>query len=338
MAGLEGAICEASRDDDKCKASAVNESDLFDLDAFPTFSPLLTACKGYARKTGCRFRASQFPGLLEEAGCAQASSDEGSSRPSGPPAQSDSDLASRLEVLPVVKSFAARLHAKEAALLEELERASDIVMAESVRNAMIAAFQTIDLWPPVPKPPGVDDEDCCYEDVFADITLIAQRAYNSEIRRAGQKDLARRARTSSWLVDFADEVGYGSLPMSSTQQTMLHEFANRLQDWEEKQQTKSTVRDVFLRGLGAGAAADKLRAEASEWWSVAENRRTAYWTAAGLVTIGPVATGMALWARHAWQKRKDRLAEEASKEQASSGQQNSCNELATDAGVAQATQ
>ena len=32
-----------------------------------------------------------------------------------------------------------------------------------VRNAMIAAFQRLELWPPTPPPEGIEDDDCCYE-------------------------------------------------------------------------------------------------------------------------------------------------------------------------------
>merc|ERR1719375_445297 len=98
-------------------------------------------------------------------------------------------LAARLQAAPAISCFADRLRAGERELVEEMSRAYDVVMNESVRNAMVAAFRELGLWPPSPAPEGVADDDCDFEDLAAPIPVIAQRIYNDEAHRRRDLDL-----------------------------------------------------------------------------------------------------------------------------------------------------
>merc|ERR1712129_197171 len=87
---------------------------------------------------------------------------------------------------------------------KELERAFSVVMEESVRNAMVSAFQRLDMWPPRPTPAGVCMEDCSYEDVSAPLAVVAQRAYNDELRRARDAAKAQQARFHDFALRAAE--------------------------------------------------------------------------------------------------------------------------------------
>ena len=45
---------------------------------------------------------------------------------------------------------------------EELKHAFSIVMAESVRNAMVAMFKAMTMFPPTPPPGNVFEDDCAF--------------------------------------------------------------------------------------------------------------------------------------------------------------------------------
>ena len=62
-----------------------------------------------------------------------------------------------------MQAFASRLRQGDPELAEEHERAFRVVMVEGVRNAMMAAIQRLELWPPLPTPRGIEEDDCCYE-------------------------------------------------------------------------------------------------------------------------------------------------------------------------------
>lgn len=75
-----------------------------------------------------------------------------------------------------MQAFAERLRQGDPELAEEHERAFRVVMVEGflpwlglgslmrgVRNAMMAAIQRLELWPPLPTPRGIEEDDCCYE-------------------------------------------------------------------------------------------------------------------------------------------------------------------------------
>merc|ERR1712216_740782 len=135
-----------------------------DQEVFRNFWPLLDSSRDYARLSGCRFRSRSFDGIAGDESQAavtstRAHSDDTDDRlPSA--ADTDDRMIARAHAAPTVYRFADRLRAGEAALLEELDKAFRIVMAESVRSAMIATCQVLELWPPSPAPVGVADDDC----------------------------------------------------------------------------------------------------------------------------------------------------------------------------------
>jgi len=286
-------------------------------DVFREFSPLLVASQNYARLSGCRFRMESFRGILEERTSGGALGDEeaavGAARQG-----SDREHAAKLRAAPAVRMFSERLQAEDPALIEELECASRIVNAEGVRSAMVAAFQLLELWPPTPAPLGIDEEDCCFEDVSAPMQVIAQRAYNDEARRAvdasvhgGVSKMQHRARTAAYLVDFASEFGVPLPAMRETQVNMLREFLERVADYEASQADslgqplRESVQNAILHALGAGAVIDKLPSEAETRQWLANHRTAAIWTAtaAGLLTVGPIPVAGIHLARWAWNKK-----------------------------------
>lgn len=298
-------------------AIADNASSPLDTEAFRRFAPLLTACQGYASHSGCRFRSNSFSGIPSSK---QSQSEGRQSEAASPPVVSaararDSGprLAAKLHAVPVVREFGARLRAGELGLVEEIDRAFRIVMAESVRNAMLGMFQALGMFPPAPPPPGIGDDDCSYEDVAAPLPVIAQRLYNDQARRVsdttgGPCRLQQRAMTAAFLVDFADGVGAKLPPMSETQQSMLKEFAERTSEHSKQQgdagDQRAHARDVFLAGLGYGSAAESLRLEAQKWWK--ENWQSVLWTAAGAAIVGIAAVaGAALSQRAADRQRRE---------------------------------
>lgn len=273
--------------------SPATRAPALDEAAFRHFAPLLRASQDYASHSGCRFRAGSFDGLPTVASndsSIPASVSAARSRDPGP------RLAAKLSAAPVVAEFGARLKRGEPELAEEVERAYRIVMVESVRNAMAGMFQALEMYPPSPPPPDVDDEDCAYEDVSAPLPVVAQRLYNDQVRRVsdtsgGPGRLDKRAMTAAYIVDFAEVLGVPLPTIPETQRDMLQELSARIAEETQRRGTPQheteRVRDVFLNGFGAGAAAENLRQEASKWW--AENWKAVAWSVAGAAVVGVAA-------------------------------------------------
>jgi hypothetical protein len=162
------------------------------------------------------------------------------------------------------------LRSGEAPLLEEFDKAFRIVMAESVRSAMLATCQLLEQWPPSPSPAGVADDDCAFEDVSADIPVIAQRLYNDEQRRqrlapgSGDFDpMKRRAMMATFIVEFATAAGAPLPESSTTYGVMLADFKARALEWEL---TRELMTDGQLHPkdhTGAGAEAPQIKGDAA---------------------------------------------------------------------------
>lgn len=307
-----------------------NEGPLDEL-AFQHFAPLLAACQDYASFSGCRCRRNSFRGIpgAEAAvrGGNTADSRAGSSGLQQVPqsdggrgavgAARDGDhgprLAAKLLAAGAVGDFAIRLRGNEASLTEELNRSFRIVMVESVRNAMLSMFQAMEMFPPDPAP-DVADDDCAYEDVSAPLPQIAQRLYNDQVRRisdttGGPARLEKRAMTACFIVDFADACGVALPPIPQTQQDMLKEFIEKASEAAEGkgEDQQRTARQVFLNGLGAGAAAEVLRDDAQKWWS--ENWKSVAMGVAGAALLGlgaALAVGAAAALQRGGNQRRDR--------------------------------
>eukprot|EP00913_Durusdinium_trenchii_P017937 g16855.t1 len=229
---------------------AASESGIFlDTTSFRHFAPLLEASQAYAQLSGCRFRLASFgPGHPLPAPSEGQPSRDKSLR-----------LAAKVQAEPQVQVFSERLLAGDPQLTEELDRAFRVVMVEGlhwaredlqgqcgVRNAMMAAFQRLELWPPRPAPEGIEEDDCCYEDVNSPLPVIAQRLYNDDVRRlmavpcdGAASPWQQRALTAAFIVDFAEEVGLPCLSMPPTQQEMIEEFALRAKAKDGKKDEKA---------------------------------------------------------------------------------------------------
>lgn len=203
-----------------------------DEESFRHFAPLLAASQAYAGRSGCRFRGASFDDLDS---CEEAIG-------GSPSAAALGDLEAKLQAAPSVQGFAERLRLGEPALVEELDRAFRIVIAESYRNMMIATCKGLGLFPPLAAPDAVSEDDCSYEDVSAPLPCIGQRLYNDQVRRdyhdahiatRGQRPgrLQRRAMTAAYLVDFAHCSGITLPPVPETYQEMLQEFSARTAEW-----------------------------------------------------------------------------------------------------------
>lgn len=250
-----------------------------DEEAFPCFAPLLSACQAYASHSGCRFRSSDFSDLpgkdSPQANTCEAPEDDVEE------AAACHRLAARLHAAPMVACFADRLKDGELELVEEMSRAYDVVMSESVRNAMVAAFRELDLWPPVPAPAGIPEADCNFEDLSAPIPVIAQRAYNDEVRRRREDSnfgtIFRRATTASYLVDFIYETGVHWAVASSSDHhlSLLHLFGERVEQWEKAMNpvTVDTEHETgydFAEGKAinvAGISVEEFGFEAARLWT-----------------------------------------------------------------------
>lgn len=260
-----------------------NEDGVLLVDAFPHFALLLIACQDYARLSECKFSSESFRGVLEGIVDLEIPGAEPGAqrRPETWLPLSVYGLVAECRAAPAVGSFAGRLLAGEPGLVEELHRSSHLVVSESMRRAMTAALAQCGVWPP---PPGVDDRDCSYEDTSAPLLVIARRAYNDEVRRASEAALnggisrvQQKVQTALFIVSFAQEIGAPMPAVPHTYSLMLVEFAARVAEWEEEHRRAAArnsravdVRAAFLRGLGTGAVADRLRAEFGQLW---EDRR-----------------------------------------------------------------
>eukprot|EP00440_Ansanella_granifera_P023161 gb/GFBE01025151.1/.p1 GENE.gb/GFBE01025151.1/~~gb/GFBE01025151.1/.p1 ORF type:complete len:382 (+),score=96.81 gb/GFBE01025151.1/:1-1146(+) len=315
----ENGCSEGSTEDEWCfiEDSLPDESDQdgsegsgsrgpLDEKAFASFAPLLAASQEYAGNTGCRFRSDSFSCLSRQ----KQKEVKGASN----------ELSEWAEA--VVREFADRLIAREPALLEEMDRAFEIVMDESVRNAMIAAFREVELWPPVPRPDSICDDDCDYEDLQAPVPVIAQRAWNDEAKRRraahGADEQFRRAVTASYLVDFAHEVGWQLPAAAQSHMEKLSEFGARMAEWSqaqtkvEQEAAQNYREDPEARDLSESVAAsscqhrteqesslgrvDDPQAEASCW---SDSLRGVALSLASAVFIGAAATAGVTMVHHA---------------------------------------
>jgi hypothetical protein len=275
--------------------------------AFKRFAPLLAASQRYASLSGCRFQNTSFRGVPR---CPESTPEPAEmSHDSGP------RFAAKIKAAPLVDEFAARLRAGEPGLVEEMERAHRIVMAESVRNAMIGMFQALEMFPPAPPPDGIEDDDCAFEDVSAPLPAIAQRLYNDQARRVsdttgGPGRLERRAMTAAFIVDFTDEAGVELPPMPETQASMLKEFVERTNEFAEQKpgsdKRRHHAREAFLGALelGGGSVGRRLKQEANQWW--AENWQGVAWTVAGAIAVGAAAVATAALSGRANERRSRR--------------------------------
>jgi len=289
-------------------AAQVNECTEGTLDeaAFKRFAPLLAASQRYASLSGCRFQNTSFRGVPR---CPE-STPEPTEIDSAMPLDRGPRFAAKIEAAPLVDEFSARLRAGEPGLVEEMERAHRIVMAESVRNAMIGMFQALEMFPPAPPPAGVEEDDCAFEDVSAPLPVIAQRLYNDQARRVsdttgGPGRLERRAMTAAFIVDFTDEAGVKLPPMPETQASMLKEIVERTNEFAEQKpgsdKRRHRAREAFLGALGGGAVGHRLKQEANQWW--AENWQGVAWTVGAAIAVGAAAVATAALSARADERR-----------------------------------
>lgn len=235
-----------------------------DTETFQPFSELLEACQEYAELSGCRFQKRDFR--------KQESEFPSGAKPS--PMQDATRKAA-----PKVEEFTRRVLAKEEALRECVERAHRFVMTESVRAGIVATCREVGLWPPQPKPLEVLDDDCAFQDTTAPLVVIAQRAFNDEMRRSQDallQPLSRRATTASFLVDFVTEAGLPPPTLSSQHYEMLEEFMTRVDEWMGKNanvhhagdRPATLAKEALLRGLSyGGATAEAARQQVMARWS-----------------------------------------------------------------------
>ncbi|CAK0870763.1 unnamed protein product [Prorocentrum cordatum] len=151
------------------------EPGCLDLRAFPRFAPLLASTQEYAQLTGCRFQSDSLCSLSSFLLSADLSTGSGE-----PQSQRAELLAAKRRAAPTVLEFTERLKLGEEGLMEELEKASRMVMSESVRRGVVATAQNLCMWPPDPPPASVAEGDCSYEDTSAPMDAIAQRARSSQ--------------------------------------------------------------------------------------------------------------------------------------------------------------
>jgi len=266
------------------------EGKVLDEAAFPGFAPLLAASQSYASHSGCRFRGSDFSdALAKDMEDPMVLIPDADNR-----AAARVRLSARLEAAPVVTSFVERIKSKEAQLDEEIRLAYDLMMEESVRNAMVAAFRELDMWPPSTAPADVAEDDCNFKDLSAPVPAIAQRTFNDDVLRKRSAVLGKpcqKATTASYIIDFVYEAGV-ELPTAAGSQhiTRLKEFGDRIADWERKihnprdiqgfsgseEECTSTSKDTVHREF-----LNECKAASARQWS--QHWREAMWTFSGAI-------------------------------------------------------
>lgn len=182
--------------------------------------------------SGCRFRSNSFDGLEEM----PQSVDKTSSR------EEAARRAAKLHAVPTVREFAKRLQSGEQALVEELEKAFRMQLAEGTRNSMVSTCQALDLWPPATHLADIAPDDRGFEDASAALPVIAQRLYNDEMHR---EDIAartrrmdpvrRRALMAAFIVDFATVHDIPLPIVPETYTMMLADFGESVSAWERAQ-------------------------------------------------------------------------------------------------------
>eukprot|EP00434_Breviolum_minutum_P031480 symbB.v1.2.027841.t1/scaffold2889.1/size67885/4 len=185
-----------------------------DVKAFPKFGPLLQASEGYARHSGCRFRKGSFSEL-----------------PGDESAVEGSRLATKVEAAPTVKEFMEKVQGQtDQALSAELNEAFNILWSESMRSAMVARCQQLDLWPPIPAPDGIEASDVdCSKDTSS-LFAMAQRLYNQDQQRNASS--TRLLSTASFLADFAFEAGLPTPPFFLTRDPVTEKFETLADEYE----------------------------------------------------------------------------------------------------------
>jgi hypothetical protein len=293
----------------------------FDQEMFHHFGPLLHACEPYAQRSGFRFLSRSFSdvdGLRTRIASSPAEADDAR-------AAEAATLAAVVQAEPAVRVFSERVLAQEPELVEELDRAFRVVMLESVRNAMISTCRALEVFaPPGPAPNSVDPTDCAFEDTSVSLEVIAQRLYNDEMRRragipggmnavappahggAAEDEsegaaasirlgsrLLRRARTASFLVDFAREAGAPLPKMPEAYEAMLQEFASRAAEWAAPRglSAQTHARHVVQAALNKVGSEQGRRELWNEVQKFREEHRKAFLAAsfAASVVVTPVA-------------------------------------------------
>jgi len=187
---------------------------------------MIHACQAYASLSGCRFSLAAFDGIWYNSTTRRHEVDEARAHDSGPL------LSAKLRAISMVHSFTDRLRNGEPELRQHLTRAFSMQMTESARNSMIASCKAADFFPPLPAPTGVDDKDCSWDEVgLVSAPVIAQRLFNDELRRAHDARALVRAKTASFVVDFAAEIGVELPQLNSERPDMLLQFQNELNWW-----------------------------------------------------------------------------------------------------------
>jgi len=239
---------EVSPLQDTLAAEELNEMPPLRTAAFPKFAPVIAACQGYACLTGCRFVPEDYRSLQNE----------------------EIEMSDALEQLirawPVVEDFAERLAVHEEGLVEELKRAASMVAAASALMMVAAAFQAMDMWPPLPTPTDtVDDKDRDYRDLSVPLPLVAQRAFNLKVRQ--RADDSHRERTAAFLVDYARAVGVSWVEdIFAAESQFLRDFSDTLAAHDEfgqnNQTPRSSTQDIIAK---LDTKASELRLGASQW-------------------------------------------------------------------------
>lgn len=219
-----------------CASSSGDQQGPLPLDeiCFPSFAQLIRACQEYAKLSGCRFSLKAFEGIEYQSGARLPVVSDNRSQDEG------HVLSAKLKAIHSVRSFADRLLSGDSRLHEDLARAFDMVTTESARNSMIASCKAADLFPPSPAPASVKEDDCSWDEVcLAPAPVIAQKLYNDEVYRLhnivnGQNLSLVRAKTASFIAEFADEVGVPLPQMSSQKTVMISQFQQDLQLWTER--------------------------------------------------------------------------------------------------------
>jgi hypothetical protein len=271
---------------------SLSNEDGLDEGSFRHFGPLLSASQEYAWHTGFRFRGGSFDGI-EDLAASLAESGDGNGEDPQQGASSASRLAAKIQAKPAIKSFADRLMKGEPELVEELDRAFRIIVAESARNMMIATVKGLGLFPPSPSPEGISDEDCSYEDASAPLPVIGQRLYNDHVRRrldecSSAKRRQRRSMTAAFLVDFAYEAGVALPQIPETYQTLQQEFAARYADFnaqdppEFSSNTENVSPEEEVQEADKMSIPEKAENEQTGWL---QRWHTSLWAQAGAEAV-----------------------------------------------------
>lgn len=257
MMAVVGGKAAAADDDASCDAStAASEGEcdepFFDASAFPAFEPLLSAAEAYARLSGSRFRSRSFD-IAEE----DTEEDHTSPR-----------RTAVREAAPTVREFEQRVRVQEPELLEELQTAHSLIMAETVRNAMVTTCKRLDAWPPELPEENATTEHMYPESLLGGALLntlsfpvVAQRLFDEEEVRGAQR---RVARTAAFLVEFMEDLRVPRPALAEALERRLATFTEVADAWERRldaeifrdrsaQEARASKAGVFASALGMDA-------------------------------------------------------------------------------------